>query len=301
MPTLAEFQEVDSIGMGKFGPNQARAVLAKVRRERRLETTPPRFHGNGIVVAGGGRYTSWAWVTFKLLRELGCTLEGQLWCLTEGEVTPAERKRFGALSVEVVNASERLITTPHRMLKRYIQQRKWLYAGWCLKNYAVELSPWRRVLFMDADCFAADNPELLLDDPELRGKSLFFSDVGKHRPHDWGFSHCGLAVPETEWESGNKIIDCETGWYGLRLANWMLEHSDVWFSLVHGDKDVDQLAFRMTQVPFQLSLEREWAGWGIRHKWRGKEWWMHAMAFKRGEHPAPTERIAELFWEFQRG
>lgn len=300
MPTLAEFQDTDSIGIGKFGPNQVRAILAKVRRERLLETPVPRFRGNGIVVAGGGRYTSWAWVTFKLLRELGCGLEGQLWCLTESEVTPAERKRFGALGVEVVNASQRLIEKPHRMLKRYINQRKWTYAGWCLKNYAVELSPWSRVLFMDADCFAADNPEGLFDDPELRGRSLFFSDIAHHRPHDWGFVHCGLTVPATEWESGQKIIDKQSGWHGLRMTNWMMEHADVFFGMVHGDKDVDQLGFRVANSPFHLSLECQWSGWGISQRWRGKEWFRHAMSFKRGEHPAPTERISELFWEYQR-
>jgi len=273
--TPAELQAVDCIGMGRFVPQQAKAVVDMVRKRGLLVSDPPDFSGTGIVIAGGGKYLSWTWVLLRHLRDtLKCQLPIQVWYLGPREMPGQSVKILEAFSAEVVDAHRMMMKHPVREMN-----------GWILKTYAVRHCPWRKVLFIDADCFPQVLPEEILNDADvIRHSSLFFNDVGKHHSA-WGYVDCGLLPLEDEWETGQFVWDKKTGWMALRWAMWMSEHTDVFYQNFHGDKGVIEAAFRMSQNPHILGEKSEWEGFGIGHYLKGKNVFRHMMATKRGEWP----------------
>lgn len=299
--TAAEMLSVDCLGFARFDVKQCKAMVDMVKRTGKLLSTPPRCSGQGIVICGGGKYLSWSWAVAKWLRHLGCQLPIQVWYLGREEMPAFARGLFTALDTETVDTLSHLSAHPHRMLGRYVAEKKWTYAGWVAKNFAIERCPFEHVLYLDADCFPSVNPEELFALPEIQEVgSLFFSDVCSHRASNWPFVYCSLTPPKKEWEAGQKIVHKTKGWMGLRWANWLNEHMDTWGTLVYGDKETDHLGFRISGVPYLFSEDSVWSGWGISQRWNGKEYFAHAMAFKRGEHSPPWPQIGELFWEWER-
>lgn len=286
--TLKEMGIVDSIGLPKFEVKQLRAIVAMVKNRRMLECDPPECSGRGIVISGGGKYLSHSWVAVKNLRAKGCGLPVQVWHLGAKEMPSWAKPMFAALGAETVDVFEVMKRHPYKQM-----------SGWLSKNYAIRHCPFREVIFNDADSFCSDDPEKLMDDPQVRGLgALFFSDIANHAPKDWAWIDCGLVPPERECEGGQYYVSKEKGWMGLRWALWAGEHSKVFFSLVHGDKDLTPIAFQVAGVPIAISRECEWAGWGISQRWKGKEWWRHCMAAKRSESAWPKD-IGELFEEWR--
>lgn len=277
---------VDSIGLPKFGERQSKAMIQMIQRTGKLLSEPPDCEGKGIIIAGGGKYLSHAWVVCRILRQVGCKLPIQVWHMGEREMPKWARPMFGKLDAEPVDAYLVMKVHPVRQM-----------SGWILKNYAIAHCPWRQVLFLDADCLPSRSPEELMSEVEHTG-GLFFSDVANHAPAPWGYIYCGLSLPEKEWEAGQYIVDKVAGWMGLRWAMWLNEHTDVFFNLVHGDKGTTELGFRMSGVPHIVSVEPHWAGWGISQRWNGVEWFRHCMAAKRGETPWPQD-AARLFEEWR--
>jgi putative mannosyltransferase len=284
--TLQHIQPKDGIGIPKFQIQQAKAMVEMVRRTGRLNSTPPEFSGKGIVIAGGGKYLSHAWVGCQILREKVCQLPIQVWHLGEKEMPRWARPHFAKLEAEPVDAYEVMRKHPIRQM-----------SGWVLKNYAIRHCPWEQVLFLDADCLVTENPEPLMTEFESTG-GLFFSDIANHAPNGWAWVYCGLQRLEKEWEAGQYIVNKRIGWMGLQWSLWFGEHSDVWGKMVHGDKTWTELAWRVSGAPHVVSIECEWKGWGISQQWQGKEWFRHCMAAKRGEHPWP-EDAQRRFWEWQ--
>lgn len=284
--TLKEMGIVDSIGLPKFGERQAQAMVNMVKRQRLLESEPPPCEGRGIVIAGGGKYLSHAWVCVKNLRAKGCQLPIQVWFLGDKEMPGWAKPMFSSMGAETVNVYEVMKKYPVRQM-----------SPWISKNYAIAHCPWKQVIFCDADSFASHNPELLMDQIDGIG-GWFTSDVANHAKTHWAYVHCGLLPTEKEWEAGQYYVDKHAGWMGLRWSLWLAEHVDIWGKLVHGDKGWTELGFRVSQVPIIVSTECEWKGWGISQQWKGQEWWKHCMGAKRNEVPWPDE-IGVLFREWR--
>ena len=271
MPTLADISHLDCVGLTKYGERQCRAMVQYVKEKGLLNSSMPvECDGEGIVIAGGGKYLSWAWVLCRRLRDLGCRLPVQVWYLGQVEMPDEARVRFEVLGVELVDAYVVMRSRPVRQM-----------SGWILKNYAVTNCPWERVLFLDADCFPVKDPTSLLSIG-----TLFFHDVNNCRTSDWPYSYCGLELPEREWETGQFVVDKRSGWMGLRWTGWMNEDFDVWTKQagLYGDKGTFELGFRVSGVPLVMGDAPEWAGYGILHSYQGKPAFQHCMAVKRGEH-----------------
>lgn len=285
--TLREMGIFDSIGLPKFEAKQLRAIVNLVKKEKRLECDPPKCEGQGIVIAGGGRYLSHAWVAVKNLRQKGCQLPVQIWHLGQKEMPSWAKTLFTQLDAETIDVFEVMKRHPYKQM-----------SGWLSKNFAIRHCPFKEVIFTDADSYVSANPEKLLADPQLQTLgALFFSDVGNHAKGPWAWIDCGLTVPDKECEGGQYFVHKERGWLGLQWALWMGEHSKVFFAQVHGDKDLTPIGFRVSQVPIAISTECEWKGYGISQQWKGREWFRHCMGAKRGEHPWPDD-IAPLFKEW---
>lgn len=285
--TQHQFQQRDSIGIPKFQVQQAKAWVELVKRTGKLKSDPPPCSGQGIVIAGGGRYLSHAWVCCKIIRQTGCTLPIRVYHMGRKEMPAPALKWFADLGAECVD----VIPAAQKMGVNGV-------SGWTSKNIAIADCPWEMVLFLDADCYPSRNPEELMDDPELQNSgALLFSDVARHAKNSWAWIYSGLLPWEKEGELGQYIVNKRIGWMGLRWAIWYGEHADVWGKMVHGDKDWTLIGFRVSEVPFLFSTESEWAGHGIRQSWKGKDWFNHQMGAKRGEHPW-TPDVQKAFWEW---
>jgi hypothetical protein len=270
----AELRALDTIGLPRFTPQQAKAIVDRVRKTGALVCDPPECEGSGIVIAGGGRYLSWSWVLVKRLREMGCKLPIQVWHLGPREMPAQAIKLFAKMGAETVDAHAVMMKHPVREM-----------GGWVLKSYAITHCPWRHVLFLDADCTAEILPEEVMNDSDVRKHgSLFFYDVGKHHG-PWGYIDCSLIPLENEWETGQMVIDKVTGWMAMRWINWMSEHSDVFYVTFMGDKGVFEAGYRMAESPHLIGGPSTWSGWGISHSFKGREAFTHRMAAKRGEWP----------------
>lgn len=283
--TLKEMGIFDSIGLPKFEEKRAQAMVNLVKKQGLLNSEPPVCDGRGIVIAGGGKYLSHAWVCVKNLRAKGCQLPIQVWFLGDKEMPGWAKPMFEKLGAETVNVFEVMKQNPTRQM-----------SPWISKNYAIRFCPWQKVVFCDADSYASQNPEILMDEVDGIG-GWFTSDVVNHAPSSWGYINCGLVPLEKEWEAGQYYVDKQIGWMGLRWSLWIAEHTGVWGKLVHGDKGWTELGFRTSGVPIIVSTECEWAGYGIRQSWKGVERWRHCMGSKRGECAYP-EDIGVLFREW---
>lgn len=300
MPTLAELHQVDCLGFARIDVKQLKAMVDMLKRTGKLDCPPPACHGSGIVIAGGGRYLNWAWCVASWLRKLGCQLPIQVWFLGPSEMPSYAKGLFAKLDVETVDTLSYLPAHPHRMLSRYVAEKKWTLAGWVSKNVAIEHCPFDYVLYLDSDCFPAVNPEILFDNPQVKAAGIFaFSDICNHAPTSWPWVYFGITRNRLEWECGQYFVHKRIGWMGLRWANWANEHADTLFSCVHGDKGSTELAFRTSGVPCLVSTENAWCDFGISQRWNGTEYFRHSMNFKRGEGSAPWPEVQELFWEWE--
>lgn len=283
--TLAEMRAVDSLGFPLYPLQSARAMVEMVKSRGLLDGGEPApCDGTGIIIAGGGRYLSWAWTVAKRIRDLGSGLPIQVWHMGEAEMPRKARKLFEGLGAEPVDAFAVLRRVPLRYLD-----------GWTLKCFSVMNCPWRKVVFIDADCYPARRVEDILVGV---WDHLFFHDVKPCRETDWGYVHCGLKVPDAEWETGQFVVDKVKAWRALRWTSWLNEHPKVWFKLGHGDKFTFELGFRITETPVQMGDLPVWSGFGISHAHRGVACFEHKMATKRGEW-AQEPWLAGLFEEWR--
>lgn len=276
----------DSLGIGKLVEGQLRGVIEIIKARKLLKEPPPPATGDrGIVIAAGGKYADWGLVNCMWIRHLGITLPIQVFHLGEKEIPRHLRKHFADLNVELVDALE---------LRRTHWMRK--LGGWELKAYAAARCRFDDVCFVDADCLLCGDPEKVWSDPQYQENSaIFFSDVNKCRLSQWHYFYAQVPVPAKEFESGVFFWNRQRGWQGILMTMWMLQHSEVWFRLTYGDKELFYLGFETMKMPYIQSMECDWRDWGILQSWKGQEIAKHCMAFKRGEHRSPDPTIERMF------
>lgn len=197
----------------------------------------------GIVMCGGGlKYLPSVWVHLNLLRRMGCTLPVQLWHLGPEEIDPYFTRLLKRLDVECVDA----LALPEAKEARIL-------CGWELKLFATWFSPYRNVLFLDADSCPVVNPEYLFKSrPFLESGAIFWPDYDMWtlKADVWGiFGIDWMASPEAAnrepaLESGQFMVDKTRCEREFSLARWYADHSDFTFTHVYGDKETFHLAWR---------------------------------------------------------
>jgi hypothetical protein len=234
MPLLGGEQPVETSAL-----RRAEEYLASVGEY------PDTFHGRGIVMCGGGeRYFTNAWISISLLRHVGCRLPIQLWYLGKDELDPYMEELVAPLEVECVDATAVRERHPARILR-----------GWEVKPFAILHSPFRDVMLLDADNFAAKDPEYLFDSWEYREVgALFWPDAGRlSRDHaSWQIFGVPFA-DEPEVESGQLVIDKERCWRALCLTKHYNDYSDFYYRYVHGDKETFHFAFHKAAQPYAMT------------------------------------------------
>jgi ADP-heptose:LPS heptosyltransferase len=264
---------------------------ARMECERFIRAIPePQrdFHGRGIVIcAGGVRYFTCVWVCIHRLRRAGCSLPIEVWYLGASEMTPQMIELLTELGVTCMDASEMRKRYPCRQLN-----------GWELKAYAVVYSSFAEVLFLDADNVAVKDPEFLFDSPEyVNHGAVFWPDYGHFENTAKAWTLLGMEQPShPEFESGQMLIDKTRCWRPLRLALWLNEHSDLFYRLLHGDKETFHLAWRKLGQPFHfITTPIQTLGWTMcQHDPKGERLFQHRNTDKWSLHG--TNPVIEDFW-----
>ncbi len=221
-------------------------LLFEATANRKPGYPADRFQGRGIVVcAGGRRYFTNAWICAHILRHLGCKLPIQFWHLGDREMTDEMRQLVSPLDVECVDAFRH----PNAEYTRTLN-------GWELKPFSVIHSPFREVLFLDADNVTVRNPEFLFESREYRETgAVFWPDFSRLGADRTIWKVCGVPFrDEPEFETGQILIDKERCWDALHLTMHMNEYSDFYYRHIHGDKETFHLAWRKLDQPYSMPL-----------------------------------------------
>jgi hypothetical protein len=245
---------------------------------------PKDCDGEGIIIAGGGKYERYALAVARHARGHNLTIPIEVWALNTAEIkNPAA---FRQLGVDLKFCDLYFDKMPMRR-----------FSGWHSKVFAVMNSRLQNVLFLDADCFPSREGLALLRHPHFQQfGALFFQDVKRCAVVDDAYVAAGLLPPHKmrppvqEWETGQFLVDKKRHWGALLLANWAAEHDDSWWRLLHGDKGTTEIAFRAMGAPYTLG-SASWDGWGIQHSYNGIPCFRHCVAAKRGEAPMPDDLV----------
>ena len=241
---------------------------------KKLRDYPGGYSGKGIVIcAGGPELFANAWVCVNMLRHLGCQLPIQIWHLGPQEVDERMKTLVNGLGVDCVDALEMRRHHPTRRL-----------GGWELKPYSIIHSPFKEVLFLDADNVPVLNPEFLFESPQFQETgAIFWPDFGHLKPDASIWKLCGIAYrDEPEWETGQIVIDKERRWRTLSLAMWYNEHSDFFYHHILGDKETFHMAFRKLESPVAMPERPVSALRGVlcQHDFNGRRIFQHRSSRK---------------------
>jgi len=201
---------------------------------KRIPEDPGGHSGQGIVICAGGlTLFTCAWVSVRMLRDLGCKLPVEIWYLDESELDPAMEKLIAPFGVECFNASVVRVKHPVRRLN-----------GWALKPYSILHSKFSEVLFLDADNVAVANPEYLFHcAPYKRTGVVLWPDNQLLEELNPVWELSGVEFQKImAFESGQILIDKRRCWKSLALTVWINSHSDFFYRLLYGDKDTFYLA-----------------------------------------------------------
>ncbi|KAJ4406623.1 hypothetical protein N0V82_010089 [Gnomoniopsis sp. IMI 355080] len=122
--------------------------------------------GRGIVLTAGNDQVAYLLTQIPILRSLGCDLPIEVMYVGDSDLNRDSRQDLEEL--------EGVVT---RDISAMIQTHGWNVASWAAKPFAILLSSFREVIFIDADSFFFVNPEVMFEYPEyVKTGALFFRD-----------------------------------------------------------------------------------------------------------------------------
>ncbi len=229
---------------------EARAAFREMMRERITKgfLLPQKpLSGRGVVLLGGGdRYSIGLYVCVRMLRHHGWTGPIQIW--HRGQDEPLPEALFTAHGVEIVDAHAFREQHPCRrwgMDKWGDPGNRWL--SWGLKSYAVLHSPFREVLYLDADAYPVAPVDQLFENNPTG--TLIWHDL-PGMAHNLRWDVFGVADPGgLSWQGGQWLVDKARCWTALQLYRWLDDWSDFTYRHGYGDQDNLRLAWAATETP----------------------------------------------------
>ncbi|KAK5018915.1 hypothetical protein LTR16_001100 [Cryomyces antarcticus] len=122
--------------------------------------------GRGMVFTAGDDQAPFLLTSIPTFRRLGCNLPIEVLYLGDSDLGEDFRAQLEMLPGVVT-----------RDLSQMVEDEGWRLAGWAAKPFAILMSSFREVIFVDADALFFRNPEILFEDPSYAGTgALFFND-----------------------------------------------------------------------------------------------------------------------------
>lgn len=122
--------------------------------------------GRGIVFSAGDGQALYAITSIKAIRRLGCDLPVEVMYLGDDDLGDNYRAELEAIPGVIT-----------RDISQMVDDEGWKLAGWAGKPFAILLSSFREVIFVDADSLFFRSPETLFQEPAYqRTGALFFKD-----------------------------------------------------------------------------------------------------------------------------
>ena len=221
-----------------------RHIAALNEMARRDFFPPDNLAGDGVVTCGEGKYWPGLVVAVRMLRETGCTLPVQIW-----HNGPVGEELSSDPLTRLIDAGEFRKRHQARVLR-----------GWEIKTYAIMHSGFRRVLFIDADCYAVADPAprfaLLEETPFVYWEDLHCCIANVH--YDWfGLSRESVfSIPPIQ--GGQLFIDVAAFWREMMLTHWLCQHSDYTFGHGFGDQDMYRVALAVTGKAYRRIGTANW-------------------------------------------
>lgn len=207
-----------------------------------------KFEGRGIVLVGGNLNTiRGIKTTLSMLREYGCKLPVEVHYL-DGELNESDIGNLTASGVTVRNLGS--TTNLFAVTKKAGKGGKSFH----IKTAAMINSGFKEILYLDSDSMPVRDPTYLFDSPDyLRTGTMFFPDFWKtHFTNPiWSIVDTPI-VDEWENESGQILLDKESRWDVLLLANHFNRDGDFYFQLINGDKDTLRFASKALRKEYYM-------------------------------------------------
>ncbi|KAK4987275.1 hypothetical protein LTR66_007642 [Elasticomyces elasticus] len=122
--------------------------------------------GRGIVLSAGDDQAPYLLTSIPSFRRLGCTLPIEVMYLGDSDLGEDFRAQLELLPGVIT-----------RDMSQMVNDEGWRLAGWAGKPFAILMSSFREVIFIDADALFFRNPEVLFEDPAyVETGALFFHD-----------------------------------------------------------------------------------------------------------------------------
>lgn len=268
-----------------------------------------RFEGRGIVLVGGNSGTlRGIRTTLSMLKEYGCQLPVEVHHL-EDEISVSDIQNLTAPDVTF-----RSLGDPSNLF----QVKKKAGKGgksFHIKTAAMINSAFKEILYLDSDSMPVRDPTYLFDSKDyLRTGTMFFPDFWKtHFTNPiWGIVDSPI-VDEWENESGQLLLNKESKWQVLMLANHFNRDGDFYFQLINGDKDTLRFACKALRqeyymVPTFLSCggliwqDRFCGNTMVQHDHLGTVQFVHANLVKEFTHselnPDQDDGVFRVFKEY---
>jgi len=197
-----------------------------------------KFFGRGIVICAGGIiYFTCAIVAITRLRAQGCNLPIEVW------------SKPGELTEDAVKALVSLDAIPRVFSDEALKSHRY-----CLKPLAILRSSFQEVLYLDADNNCLLDPSYLFDLPEFVATGALFWPDFWTTAHDNPIWEIISKIPEDspEQESGQMLINKEICWRPLQLCLYFNRESNIYYKLLHGDKDTFRFAWLALDFKFTM-------------------------------------------------
>jgi alpha 1,3-mannosyltransferase len=125
-----------------------------------------RNGGRGIVLSGNDKQAPYFLTSIMSFRKLGCNLPVEIMYLGENDLNDDWRMKLESIPGVVT-----------RDLSQMVSDEGWELKGWASKAFALLMSSFREVIYLDADALFFVNPEDLFEDPGyVETGALFFRD-----------------------------------------------------------------------------------------------------------------------------
>ncbi|KAI4726663.1 hypothetical protein E4T49_05547 [Aureobasidium sp. EXF-10728] len=125
-----------------------------------------RNGGRGIVLSGNDKQARFILTAIMSFRKLGCNLPVEIMYLGENDLNDDWRMKLESIPSVVT-----------RDLSQMVSDDGWELKGWASKAFALLMSSFREVIYLDADALFFVNPAELFEDPGyVETGALFFRD-----------------------------------------------------------------------------------------------------------------------------